>query len=284
MAASSLKGIVVYVSFLLIYYLLVFMFQLNDSMSITIAFIIFIMVTIFSQYTVNSANSYSICGSYQPSAALKATFIPWVLVFGTFVVLLMVFPGWSRCFANSFGYYMSVFYGSTELMNKLLKDSITQDSALHRLYQGDPSYLINEIPLNMVNDKWSFWYNNDIIKPEFIPTSEQELKPNENGVSILSDNVRAAVMGKNIDFEENSKMCKNLYSALKIREETGYFMWYLLVGILCALMSTQSLLATDCQKTLAQLEEEHQDSMAEGTEKADTSNETDYDHSVSSSS
>ena len=260
------------------------MFKLNDSISITIAFTVFLIVTIFSQYTVNSANSYSICGSYQSSAALKATFIPWVLVFGTFIVLLMVFPGWSRCFANSFGYYMSVFYGSTEVMNKILKNSITQDSALHRLYQGDPSYLINEIPLNIVDDKWMFWYNNDIINPEYIPRSEADLKPNEKGVSILSDNVRAAIQGKNIDFEENTNFYQNLYSALKIREETGYFMWYLLVGILCALMSTQSLLATDCQKTLAQLEEEHQDSMAEGTEAADTSNQTDYDHSVSSSS
>ena len=275
MSTSSLKGITVFVSFLLVYYLLVFMFQLNDTISNMIAFTIFILVTIFSQYSVNSANSYNICGSYQSSAALKATFIPWVLVFGTFVVLLMIFPGWSRCFANSFGYYMSAFYGSTEILNKLLKESITGDNALHRLYQGDPSYLINEIPLNMVNGKWSFWYNNDIIKPEFIPTSPSDLGTTESGESIVPEG---------IDLEKNAEMCKSLYSALKIREETGYFMWYLLVGILCALMSTQSLLASTCQKTLAQLEEEHQDSMTEGNEAADTTNQTNYDHSASTTS
>ena len=82
---------------------------------------------------------------------------------------------------------------------------------------------------------------------------------------------------QNIDFEENTKFYTKLYTSLKIREDMGYFMWYLLVGILCCLLSTQTLLSINCSQSLDSLEEEYNEEMNE-TIKKSSSESTSYNH------
>lgn len=286
--ASSFANIVSFLIILLIYYFVMFVFDIHDGFLYQIGFVIFYLSVFYTQYLLNESNAYALCGSYQSNIALRATLFPWLVVFGTFIMLLMIFPGWTRCFANTFGYYMSMFSDSTKILNKILNDNIVKDTPLAKLYQGDPSYLINEIPLNKDSEgNWIFWYNTDsstgmsdgIIKPSCIPRSVKDLNPESSPIrnpeilQFLNQNK------DKLDLQENSRFYTKLYTSLKIREEMGFFMWYLLLGILCCLLSTQTILTVDCSKSLDSLEQDYNDEMNESANQSSSKdNNPKYKH------
>ena len=44
-----------------------------------------------------------------------------------------------------------------------------------------------------------------------------------------------------------------------IKESTGHFIWYLLIGILACLVNFNYILTSDCVKSLEQIDEEYVD-------------------------
>ena len=45
---------------------------------------------------------------------------------------------------------------------------------------------------------------------------------------------------------ENMDVLKRLYYALLVKENVGFFFWFLLIGIFCILVSTNTLLSSNC--------------------------------------
>jgi hypothetical protein len=44
---------------------------------------------------------------------------------------------------------------------------------------------------------------------------------------------------------------KDLYSALLLKDNVGFFIWFLLIGIFCILVSTNTILSSNCSPKLA---------------------------------
>ncbi len=202
-----------------------------------ILFSCYYILVLFSQVVINIENSKIICGSSQ--GIILSTFYSWILIFGGFLFMLMIFPGWNIPFSHSIGYSLSQFAGSDMLLRKVINPKIINfnqtgelnngstntQKKLFDLYTNDPSYLINEIPLEVnTAGEWIFWKNDPLINPNF----RNDLKSRDT-----------------------------LYNLLYIKESTSHFLWYLLIGILACLVNFNYILTSDCVKSLEQIDEEY---------------------------
>ena len=84
-------------------------------------FLIFTAVQIKS----NMNTTKEICGSSQWGPVMLWTLVPNILIFGSIIAILQNFPGWKAPFANTIGYGLLQFTGLKHLLNKILKNKIT---------------------------------------------------------------------------------------------------------------------------------------------------------------
>lgn len=103
---------------------------------------VYIAVTILIMYFVNVGIFKDKCGASDAWVVFKATFFPWVLMFGTMVVIINVFPGWKAPFSNTLGYMFALLSPSVTELKKYVK----QD---YKVIQNNPLLLVNQ--LNMSN-------------------------------------------------------------------------------------------------------------------------------------
>mgnify|MGYP001311306959 CR=1 FL=1 len=221
-----------------------------------ILFTCYYVLVVITQTMLNIENSKIICGSSQ--GIIFSTIISWGLVFGLFLFMLMIFPGWNIPFSNSLGYTMSQFAGADMLLRKVINRKIipfndegqpetknindTQKKILD-LYTNDPSYLMNEIPLELnSNGEWIFWKVDPLIDDSF---------------------------------KDNNKIRDKLYNLLYIKETTSHFIWYTLIGILSCLINFNYILTSDCVKSMEQIDEDYSSQVEDTTQ--DDSSKTNYD-------
>lgn len=106
---------------------------------------LFLMVVIIFMYFINVSIMQTKCSSAN-SIVFKATFLPWVFIFGSMVLALSMFPQWKNPFSNTFGYLVARLAGGTSSLLDLLKPG--SETSLHYVY-NNPSLLINQFtPLN----------------------------------------------------------------------------------------------------------------------------------------
>jgi len=99
--------------------------------------IFFFLIIIIFMYVINITIIQSKCNSSM--SVVTATFVPWVLIFGSTLAALSFFPEWKRPFSNTFGYLFARLAGSTTMFLDLLK----QDQKISYIYE-DPSLLLNQ--------------------------------------------------------------------------------------------------------------------------------------------
>ena len=64
---------------------------------------LFLIVVMMFMYGINVAIMQGTCGTYSTWTIVQATFVPWVAMFGSMLVSLVVFPSWKGPFSNTFG-------------------------------------------------------------------------------------------------------------------------------------------------------------------------------------
>jgi hypothetical protein len=107
--------------------------------------VLFLMVVIIFMYFINVSVMQSKCSSVN-STVFKATFLPWVFMFGSMVIALLIFPQWKNPFSNTFGYIIARLAGGTQSLLNLLRPG--SETSLRYVYDN-PSLLINQFtPLN----------------------------------------------------------------------------------------------------------------------------------------
>jgi len=216
-------SIVSYVSFTFLFFVLKFRFFPKNNYIWILAFLTITCIIQVVQNIQLTASS-QLCGAPDISLAIYSTVIPWVVVFTVFVLMLLSSPGWLRIFSNTFGLSAAEAYGLKETLNELFKKPINPGT--------DPAYL--QILENIYNDHMALVVELDIDdvvdEPFRFPAMEklQELKYIET-----------------IPPEKEDQL-KRLYEILLLKENVGFFIWFLLIGIFCILVSMVTLLSTNC--------------------------------------
>lgn len=172
---------------------------------------IYFLVVVISQFILNAIYLGNKCNNSTGTIGTAAffTFIPWVLIFGVLLGVLIVFPGFKSAFSDVIGYFVvagkandifSSILIDTELKESMDNDNLTTSdkSTLSKSAEaimkicGNKSVLINQInPDNFLN----FWNMlKPLMKPELLNTDELLNKQTELlDLVVKRDNIGEAI-------------------------------------------------------------------------------------------
>lgn len=190
-----------------------------------------------------------------------STFVPWLLIFGGLMLVLIIFPGFKGAFSNVIGYY-AVYRASNTILVKLLGNAQvdrtientqeTDKEDAHLLEKasdavlklvGNTSIMINQITPENFENMWKMMI--PVMKPEMRGTANAPLK------------------------------CELLEQVL-LRDNIGECCWYIYTMLLLIVVVKTMLMKQECVTSLSQVKEhaseyDTQQSMKDDQEKKDKS-------------
>jgi len=204
-------------------------------------------VVVVSQLFLNIGYLMAKCGGSLDKnigAAALFTFIPWILIFGVMLAVLIIFPGFKGAFSDVIGYYV-VAGGANDIFGSILlgtdlneqiekaqtkaeKDDLTKAAEAIVKICGNKSILINQInPDNFVN----IW---DTLKPLMTPGSF-----------------------------DNTEIRQQLLDLVVLKENIGEAFWYVYTAILISSIVYYNLATRGCVKSVDQIKSEHDEYIQE---------------------
>lgn len=228
-AANPSTSMIFFLILTLVYF--TFKYYTKSSQTIKLWTIIYFLVLIVVQFFINLGLTNEICGFTQYGTAMKTTILPWLLVFGSINLLLMVFPSWLSPFSNTIGYLFAYITGVNSFLKSILKDRKTLNlganqsemiTAINNVYD-DKSLLINSMTLDNLPMWWQSMTKGGLLK---------------SGVGESHFN--------------------ELSSYVKMKDEIAQFIWYALSGVLTTSISYNAILNSGCTKSVAEMEKRHE--------------------------
>ena len=209
---------------------------------------IYFLLILIVQFTVNTYLITQTCGgsmSKNLSASSAFTFIPWTLIFGAIIVVLIAYPGFKSAFSDVVGYYyvsstanklLTELLVSKDIQNTIDSDSNISQQQKNAMQQaadmiikicGNTSILINQIvPTNFVE----YW---NILKPLM-----KEQYQNDSPDAILKRN--------------------ELFELVVTRDNVGESMWYIYTGLLISSIVQFKISTRGCIVTPDQMAKNYQ--------------------------
>ena len=222
-------------------------------------------VIVFTQLVLNIGYLMAKCGGSLDKnigAAAVFTIIPWILIFGVMIAVLIIFPGFKTAFSDVIGYFFvsggaNDIFGSI-LMGTDLNEMIEQTSDVNKKNEltkaaeaivkicGNKSILINQMNPDNFIDIWT------TLEPLMIPGLDQN---------------------KKIDFQTQ------LLNLVSLKENIGEALWYIYTAILISSIVYYNLATRGCVKSVDQIKAEHDAFIKEQEEsnvQEDINNSTTY--------
>lgn len=209
---------------------------LNSNLSRLGLYILFVIVT---QFILNIGYIINKCGgSPGPNilAAAGYTFVPWTIMFGLMIIVIVMYPGLKSAFADVVGYFVVASSANTLLTSLLIdpatakidKKHLTTDnkdalhdsaSAIMKIF-GNTSLLINQITPDNFLAMWK------ILEP---------------------------LMRKNLKGTELKNKQKELLDIVVRRDNIGEGMWYVYTAILVSSIVYYNLATRGCVQDMNQI-------------------------------
>jgi len=209
---------------------------------------IYVLLIIVSQYIVNVSVITSSCGGSikeNLGAATLLTFLPWSLIFGILIVVLIMYPGFKTAFSDVIGYFY-VSSSANKVLTELLIDKDIQDQmnkdttstpqqkqALQEVADtiikicGNTSILINQIvPSNFI-DYWS------ILRP------------------LMKEKYQT-------DNPSASEKQQELFDLVVTRDNVGEAMWFIYTGLLVVSIVQLKIATRGCITSPETMEKNYQ--------------------------
>lgn len=189
-----------------------------ESSNYMMLFIYFLIVVI-SQFFINASILTETCGNSFASNlkdAAISTFMPWTLIFGVVILVLLSFPNIKSAFSDFYGYYY-VSGPSNNILSELL-DKNTKDPNKFNLIQqlyANTSILINQMVPSNFDAYWTQLIN--LFNP------------------VLDENVKQTKKAE-------------LRKLVDTRDNIGEGMWYIYTGILICSLVQLKLSSVSCNR------------------------------------
>ena len=202
-------------------------------------------VVILVQLLLNIAYLTSKCGGAidkNIGAAFVFTFIPWVLIFGVMLAVLVMFPGFKSAFSDVLGYYAvagsandifsSIFIGTdiNDMIDKTSdptkKNELTHAAEAIMKICGNKSILINQMnPDNFI----SVWNTLNPLMKTDIKNSPETI----------------------------NKIQTDLLNLVVLKDNIGEAFWYIYTAILISSIVYYNLATRGCVKNVDQIKSDH---------------------------
>lgn len=212
----------------------------NPAGKIPLLTVAFLVVLFLMMYSFNVKEMSKHCPPTSQGFALKSflySFIPYIFIMGTMVVILNMMPGWKAPFSNTIGYFIvkNVIARKLFKLQKWIKVQYGDgnDSAQSLIEKfnsiGNRTFFVNELtPKNFFyalkslgissNGKWDFQQKDKDIDP------------------ITNKPITIAIAYK-------------LYQAIIVKDIISEFIWYFLAAMLTYSVSQLYILGHICDKT-----------------------------------
>lgn len=220
-------------------------------------------IVVFSQFFLNIGYLMSKCGGAidkNIGAAALFTFIPWILIFGVMLAVLIIFPGFKSAFSDVIGYYVVAggandIFGSI-LMGTDLNEMIEQTGDANKKKEltkaaeaivkicGNKSILINQMNPDNFLQIW------DTLKALMIPGAY-----------------------------DNIELKEQLLSLVVLKDNIGEALWYIYTAILISSIVYYNLATRGCVKSIDQIKSEHDEYVKkreQDSKKEEINNSTTY--------
>ena len=206
---------------------------------------LYFLAIVVSQFALNTLYLVNKCGgnaSANIGMAAFYTIIPWVLMFGVMIAVLMMYPGLKTAFSDVVGYFavagkandiLASLLVDTKIENMINTSSGMSEDAKNSMKKsaeailklcGNKSILINQMsPENFV----SVW---DMLTP---------------------------LMKNNGDIPGINEQKNELFQLVILKDNIGEGMWYFYTAILLISIVYYNLASKGCVKTLDQLKASH---------------------------
>lgn len=206
---------------------------------------IYFLTVVLIQFAINAGIIINKCGgsvTQNIGSAFVMTFIPWVLIFGILIAILIVFPGFKSAFSNVIGYFV-VAGSANDLLSKLLIDV-----DVNKAIEGDNSSEENKRALQKAADTIiKLCGNMSILINQIIPSNFDEywemLKP------LMKPEYQAG----------DPVMKQKLLDLVVRRDNVGEAMWFLYTAVLLISIIQFNLSSKGCVKDLAAMQKSQED-------------------------
>ena len=207
---------------------------------------IYLVLVMLIQFIVNASVISTTCGgsiSENIGAAGVLTFIPWTLIFGVIIIVLIVYPGFKSAFSDVIGYFY-ISSSATKIITELLvnrelekkltgtesqKEKESLEDAADAIVKicGNTSILINQIVPDNFEEYWKIL--TPLMKPQYRDTNSQETK-----------DIR-----------------KELFELVVTRDNIGESLWYIYTGILLTSIVQLKITTRGCNTNTATMEKNY---------------------------
>lgn len=186
-------------------------------------------------------------GSYSENigAASMYTVIPWTLMFGAIILILIIFPGFKSAFSDVIGYYF-VYNDANKHLTQLLIDKDT-NQAIRATGSSD------EIKTKLQNASdiiVKICGNMSILINQIVPDNFSQYW------SLLNPLMKA-------DYQNNSASSApiktKLFDLVVTRDNVGEAMWYIYTGILLSVVVQMKLGSRGCASSAATMQKNYQE-------------------------
>lgn len=226
---------------------------------------LYFAVVVVSQMFLNVGYLMSKCGGSLDkniSAAAIYTIIPWVLIFGILMIVLMIFPGFKSAFSDVIGYYVvsreaNNIFGSiligTDLNEEIekttdpnRKNELTKAAEAIIKICGNKSIIINQMNPENFLEIWK------ALKPLMLPNVFEDI----------------TVQQKLLDL-------------VVYKENIGEAFWYIYASILISSIVYYNLATRGCVKSLEEIKADHDNYIKTQEEKLDNAQATATTYTIS---
>ena len=225
---------------------------------------IYLVLVMLIQFIVNASVISTTCGgsiSENIGAAGILTFIPWTLIFGVIIIILIIYPGFKSAFSDVVGYFY-ISGSATKVITELLvnrdlekkltgtetkeeKESLEDAADAIVKICGNTSILINQIVPDNFEKYWKIL--TPLMKPQYRDTNSQETK-----------DIR-----------------QELFELVVTRDNIGESLWYIYTGILLTSIVQLKITTRGCNNNTATMEKNYNEFLKKEEEAKAKKAETD---------
>jgi len=207
---------------------------------------IYLALVMLIQFIVNASVITTTCGgsiSENIGAAGVLTFIPWTLIFGVIIMVLIIYPGFKSAFSDVIGYFY-ISGPATQTITELLvnrdvekkltgnetkeeREAIEDAADTIVKICGNTSILINQIVPDNFQDYWKIL--NPLKKPKYRDDNSPETK----------------------------EIKQQLFDLVVTRDNIGEALWYIYTGILLTSIVQLKITTRGCNTNTATMEKNY---------------------------
>ena len=172
---------------------------------------LYLLAVCLSQFLLNTNYMNAKCGgSSKDNIGIAAlyTILPWTVIFGTMLAVLIIFPGFKSAFSDVIGYFV-VSSGAKDIFDAIMNTDLQKEvdkaspenvaglekavKALTQMVDNNQSILINKMTPDNFADFWSTM--RPLMKPTITSTAsiENDYKTQMLNLVVLKDNIGEAI-------------------------------------------------------------------------------------------